>query len=74
MDATQLNVTGKVKLKIYKGNIVVAGSKADQSLYLEDLASFTNTALYDQKDATGFIRLFGLPMKVAGLVNRKAEK
>ena len=74
VDATQLNVTGKVKLKIYKGNIVVAGSKADQSLYLEDLASFTNTALYDQKDATGFIRLFGLPMKVAGLVNRKAEK
>ncbi len=74
VDATQQNVTGKVKLKLYKGNIVAAGSKAEKSLYLEDLASFTNTALYDQKDATGFIRLFGLPMKVAGFVNRKAGK
>jgi argininosuccinate synthase len=51
-------------------NIVAAGSKAKKSLYLEDLASFTDTALYDQKDATGFIKLFGLPMKVAGLVSR----
>ncbi|MBN1575323.1 MAG: argininosuccinate synthase [Chitinispirillaceae bacterium] len=74
VDATQRNVTGKVKLKLYKGNIVTAGSKADKSLYLEDLASFTNTSLYDQKDATGFIKLFGLPMKVAGLINRTTGK
>lgn len=71
IDVTQQNVTGKVKCKLYKGNIVAAGSWAEKSLYLEDLASFTDTALYDQKDATGFIRLFGLPMKVNGLVERK---
>jgi argininosuccinate synthase len=71
VDATQQNVTGTAKMKLYKGNIVAAGSKAQKSLYLEDLASFTNSPLFDQKDATGFIRLFGLPMKVAGLVERK---
>jgi argininosuccinate synthase len=74
INVTQQNVTGTVKLKLYKGNIVSAGSKAEKSLYLEDLASFTNTALYDQKDATGFIKLFGLPMKVAGLVERHKGK
>ncbi|MCX7725828.1 MAG: argininosuccinate synthase [Chitinispirillaceae bacterium] len=74
VDVTQEYVTGSVKLKLYKGNIVPAGAKAENSLYLEDLASFTNTPLYDQKDATGFIRLFGLPMKVAGMVRRKSKK
>jgi len=74
VESTQKNVTGTVKMKLYKGNIVAAGSKADKSLYLEDLASFTDTALYDQKDATGFIKLFGLPMKVAGLVERHKGK
>jgi len=68
---TQENVTGTTRLKLYKGNIIPAGTTADKSLYLEDLASFTDTELYDQKDAVGFIRLFGLPMKVAGLVERK---
>lgn len=71
VDVTQKDVTGKVRCKLYKGNIVAAGSWAERSLYLEDLASFTDTSLYDQKDATGFIRLFGLPMKVHGLVERK---
>ena len=71
VDVTQRNVTGTVKLKLYKGNIIPAGTKAPKSLYLEDLASFTDTELYNQKDATGFIKLFGLPMKVAGLVERK---
>lgn len=74
VDVTQQNVTGTVKLKLYKGNIVPAGTKAKKSLYLMDLASFTDTELYDQKDAIGFIRLFGLPMKVAGLVERKKSK
>jgi argininosuccinate synthase len=74
VDVTQRNVTGSSKVKLYKGNICAAGSKAEKSLYLEDLASFTDTALYDQKDATGFIRLFGLPMKVSGLVERKFGK
>jgi len=71
INVTQKNVTGTVKCKLYKGNIIAAGTKAEKSLYLEDLASFTDTALYDQKDATGFIKLFGLPMKVSGLVERK---
>jgi argininosuccinate synthase len=71
VEVTQRNVTGSAKLKLYKGNIVPAGAKAEKSLYLEDLASFTDTDFYDQKDATGFIKIFGLPMKVAGLVGRK---
>ncbi len=71
VEVTQRNVSGTVRLKLYKGNIVAAGTKAEKSLYLEDLASFTDTELYDQKDATGFIKIFGLPMKVAGMVERK---
>jgi argininosuccinate synthase len=54
--------------------VTPAGSWADKSLYLKDLASFSDTQLYDQKDATGFIRLFGLPMKVAGMVERTSRK
>jgi len=71
VEVTQKNVCGTVRLKLYKGNIVPAGVKADKALYLEDLASFTDTEFYDQTDATGFIKIFGLPMKVAGLVERK---
>ena len=70
VDSTQQVVTGSVRVKLYKGNIVPAGLQADRSLYMEDLASFSDTELYDQKDATGFIRVFGLPMKVNGLVSR----
>lgn len=64
---TQQVVNGKVKLKLYKGNVVPAGVTSPDSLYLEKLASFTNADLYDQKDAKGFIRLFGLPLKVRRL-------
>ena len=71
VNVTQRNVTGTSRLKLYKGNVRPAGCKADKSLYIQDLASFTDTDFYDQKDATGFIKLFGLPMKVAGLVERK---
>jgi argininosuccinate synthase len=71
VNVTQRNVTGTSKLKLYKGNVRPAGCTADKSLYIQDLASFTDTDFYDQKDARGFIRLFGLPMKVAGLVERK---
>ena len=70
MQKTQENMTGEVKLTCYKGNCVPAGVKAEKSLYVEDLASFTDTELYNQKDADGFIRLLGLPMKVKGLVDR----
>ncbi len=68
--STQKDVTGKVRLKLYKGNIVSAGAWADKSLYMDELASFDVVELYDQKDATGFIRCFGLPMKVQGMIDR----
>ncbi|GBR75368.1 argininosuccinate synthase [Candidatus Termititenax persephonae] len=70
VNKTQETVNGTVRLKLYKGNVVSAGVKSPDSLYLENLASFTNSALYDQKDATGFIRCFGLPLKVARLRGR----
>jgi len=74
IDVTQRNVTGQVKLKLFKGRCTPAGVKSPNSLYKTDLASFKMGAEYDPTDATGFIRLFGLPMRVAGLVNRKKRK
>ena len=71
VDETQKTVTGTVKLKLYKGNIIPAGAKSPYSLYNESLASFTTGELYNHKDAEGFINLFGLPLKVRALVNKK---
>ena len=72
VDETQKTVTGKVKLKLYKGNIIPAGATSDYSLYSENLASFTTGDLYNHQDAEGFINLFGLPLKVrAMLLNDK---
>ncbi len=68
VDATQRTVTGTVKLKLYKGNIITAGSTSKYSLYNESLASFTTGELYNHKDAEGFINLFGLPLKVNALM------
>jgi argininosuccinate synthase len=73
VNKTQENMTGSVKLKLYKGNCVYAGTTSKYSLYLQDLASFTDTELYNQQDATGFIKCFGLPMKVKGLVDRARD-
>ncbi len=64
-------VTGTVKLKLYKGNIQKAGTTSPYSLYSESLASFTTGDLYDHKDASGFITLFGLPMKVRAIMDQK---
>ncbi|MEZ4667801.1 MAG: argininosuccinate synthase [Anaerolineae bacterium] len=64
VDVTQDQVTGTVRLKLYKGNIILAGRKSDFSLYRQDYASFGEENVYNQKDAEGFIRLFGLPLKV----------
>lgn len=64
VDKTQETVTGKVKLKLYKGNIIKAGVWSDYSLYSEDLATFEEDDCYDQTDSAGFINLFGLPIKV----------
>ena len=66
---TQEQVTGTVRLKLFKGNIIIAGRKSLFSLYREDYASFGEEDVYDQKDAEGFIQLFGLPMKVEALLN-----
>ncbi|MBW8003086.1 MAG: argininosuccinate synthase [Planctomycetes bacterium] len=74
VNSTQRNVTGSVRLKLYKGNCTLAGVKSPKSLYQSDLASFTMGDEYDSTDATGFIRLFGLPMKVASNVNKKRKK
>ena len=71
INKTQETVTGCVKLKLYKGNIIPAGAKSKYSLYNESLASFTTGELYNHKDAEGFINLFGLPLKVRALVNEK---
>ncbi|MFH1542374.1 MAG: argininosuccinate synthase, partial [bacterium] len=61
---TSENVTGVVRLKLYKGNCIVVGRSAKHSLYQADLASFEKEEVYNQKDAEGFINLFGLPIKV----------
>ena len=71
VDETQKTVTGTVKLKLYKGNIIPAGAKSPYSLYNESLASFTTGDLYSHKDAEGFINLFGLPLKVNALMKKK---
>ncbi|MBP5593415.1 MAG: argininosuccinate synthase [Clostridia bacterium] len=73
VDKTQENVTGKVKLKLYKGNIIKAGVWSDYSLYSEEIATFGESN-YNQKDAEGFINLYGLPIKVQAIVNKKNEK
>ncbi len=70
-DSTQQKVTGNVRVKLYKGHCLLAGVTSPNSLYAHDLASFTMGAEYDSTDATGFIRLFGLPMKVQALKNKK---
>ena len=64
VDSTQETVTGDVKLKLYKGNIIDAGVSSPYSLYDEEIATFDEDEVYDQKDSAGFINLFGLPIKV----------
>ena len=71
VEKTQETVTGQVKMRLYKGNIIKAGTTSPYSLYSESLASFTTGELYDHKDATGFINLFGLSMKVPAMMNEK---
>jgi len=71
VDATQKNVTGTVKLKLYKGNIMVAGVDTPYALYDESISSFGASELYSHKDAEGFINLFGLPSKIAAMVKNR---
>ena len=74
VDVTQQYVTGEVKFKLYKGNIIKAGTTSPYSLYSESLASFTTGELYDHHDAEGFINLFGLPLKVRAMKMQELEK
>jgi len=74
VDVTQRNVTGEVRMKLFKGRCTPAGAKSPKSLYKTDLAGFKMGAEYDPTDAKGFIRLFGLPIKVAATVNKKKKK
>ncbi len=74
VDKTQETVTGTVKMKLYKGNIIKQGTTSPYSLYSESLASFTTGDLYDHKDASGFINLFGLSMKVRAMMKQNVEK
>ena len=74
VDKTQENVTGDVKLKLYKGNIILASLTSPYSLYDEDIATFGVDEVYDQKDAGGFINLFGLPLKVKAQLDEKIKK
>ena len=71
VDHTQENVSGEVKLKIYKGNVINAGVKSEHSLYSEDIATFGEDEVYNQYDSQGFINLFGLPIQVKAMLDRK---
>ena len=74
VESTQEYVTGEVKFKLYKGNIIKAGTTSPYSLYSESLASFTTGDLYDHHDADGFITLFGLPLKVRAMMLKEVEQ
>jgi argininosuccinate synthase len=73
IDETQKNITGMVRLKLYKGNCTVVGRKSDRSLYDTDFATFESEDVYNQKDAEGFIRLSALRLKIAELMRRKRK-
>ncbi|MCA1669040.1 MAG: argininosuccinate synthase, partial [Thermomicrobia bacterium] len=70
-DVTQRNMTGTVRLKLYKGNIIIAGRKSPYSLYREDFATFEEDEVYNQADSRGFINLFGLPITVQALLKQE---
>ena len=74
VESTQQYVTGEVKFKLYKGNIIKAGTTSPYSLYSESLASFTTGDLYDHHDASGFITLFGLPLTVRAMKLKEAKE
>ena len=73
VDETQKTVTGKVRLKLYKGNCTPAGATSPYSLYSEEIATFDADEVYNQKDAEGFINLFGLPLKVRAQMMQNLE-
>ncbi len=72
VDVTQKTVSGKVRMKLYKGNCTPAGVTSPYSLYNKELATFSRDEIYSQKDAEGFINLFGLPLKVRALMEKQS--
>lgn len=74
VDSTQETVTGEVRLKLYKGNIISAGTTSPYSLYSKEFVTFEHDDVYNQADATGFINLFGLPLKVRALMQEGQNK
>lgn len=74
IDSIQQDTTGTSRLKLYKGNMIFAGVKSDYSLYDQDYVTFEEDDVYDQSDATGFINLFGLPLKMRALMKQRNEK
>ena len=74
VNETQKTVTGDVKLKLYKGNIINAGVTSPYTLYDEEVATFDAEDVYNQKDAEGFINLFGLPIHVKAKLDQKRGK
>lgn len=74
INSTQVKVTGDIIVRLYKGNIFPVSIYSKYSLYNADLAGFTMDESYDQKDAEGFIKIFGLPLKISGLINKKYEE
>jgi len=73
INKTQELVNGTVRLKLYKGNCTIVGRKSDDSLYSADIATFDASTMYDQKDATGFLNLYGLPIKVEAMMRDKKK-
>lgn len=71
VDITQKYLTGEIKLKLYKGNIILAGTKSKYSLHSEEFSTFEGDDVYNQKDAEGFINLFGLPLKIEALMKKQ---
>ena len=71
VDKTQETVTGSVKVKLYKGNIIDAGMTSPYSLYDQEIVTFDEDQVYDQKDSQGFITLFGLPIKIKAMKDQQ---
>ncbi len=73
VEKTQENVSGTVRLKLYKGNVAVTGRKSPKSLYREDIVTFEEDSVYDQKDAEGFIRLNALRLKIGAMIGKESS-
>ncbi len=74
VQSTQTNMTGDVRIKLFKGQAIVVGRRSPYSLYREDFATFGQEDVYDQRDAKGFINLYGLPLKVEALVSEDGQR